>query len=80
MSYVVYLLLCADGTYYTGVTTDLKRRLLEHNEGKVGAKYTKGRRPVVLAYQENAMTRSDAQRREYELRNLSRKEKQKLCA
>ena len=80
MNYVVYLLKCADGTFYTGVTTDMARRLVEHNEGVKGAKYTKARRPVTVAYQETAASRSEAQKREYVLRHLSRVEKQRLAA
>ena len=80
MNYVVYLLKCADGTFYTGVTTDMARRLVEHNEGVKGAKYTKARRPVTVAYQEAASSRSEAQKREYVLRHLSRVEKQRLAA
>ncbi len=77
----VYMLRCADGTLYTGVTTDLKRRVAEHNgEGAAGkgAKYTKARRPVVLAYSETMLDRSAAQMREHALRQLSRAEKEKL--
>lgn len=80
MNYVVYLLECADGTFYTGVTTDMARRLAEHNEGVKGAKYTKARRPVTVVYQETASTRSEAQKREYVLRHLSRVEKQRLAS
>lgn len=76
--YSVYLLRCADGTFYAGVTTDMKRRLVEHNESPKGAKYTKGRRPVSLAYEETCESRSAAQRREYELRTTSRTEKLRL--
>lgn len=75
MSYSVYILECADSTLYTGITTDLKRRVLEHNSAKVGAKYTKARRPVALAYSEKAKTRSAALMREATLKRLTRKEK-----
>jgi putative endonuclease len=78
----VYMLRCADGTLYTGVTTDLKRRVDEHNgEGAAGkgAKYTKARRPVVLVYSETVLDRSAAQMREHALRQLSRTEKEKLA-
>ena len=75
------MLRCADGTLYTGVTTDLVRRLVEHNgeggKGK-GAKYTKARRPVKLVYQESVTDRSAAQIKEAALRNLTRAEKMKL--
>ncbi len=77
----VYMLCCADGTYYTGVTTDLVRRVKEHNgeggKGK-GAKYTKARRPVTLAYSESVESRSIAQQREAALRQLSHDEKKNL--
>ena len=79
-TWFVYMLLCNDGTLYTGVTTDLVRRVAEHNgqyAGK-GAKYTKARRPVKLVYQEDADDRSAAQSREAALRRLSRAEKHQL--
>ena len=74
---VVYILQCADGTLYTGWTTDLERRLRAHNSGQ-GAKYTRGRRPVSLVYHEEQPTRSAAQKREAALRSLSRADKLKL--
>jgi putative endonuclease len=72
------MLECADGTYYTGVTTDVERRLREHNTSPKGAKYTLARRPVTLVYQEVCSDRSTAQQREYVVRNLSRKDKKIL--
>jgi len=76
----VYLLHCADGTLYCGYTTDVERRLAEHNgTGKVtGAKYTSGRRPVQLVYQESCDTRSAALIREAAIKKLSRAKKEKL--
>ena len=74
---VVYILQCADGTLYTGWTTDLERRLRAHNSGQ-GARYTRGRRPLHLVYQEEQPTRSAAQRREAAIRRLSRADKLKL--
>ncbi len=74
---IVYVLQCADGTLYTGWTTDLERRLRAHNDGQ-GARYTRGRRPVRLAYQEEQPTRSAAQKREAAIRRLSRASKLKL--
>lgn len=70
----VYVLECADGTLYTGWTTNIKRRLEEHNTGR-GARYTRGRRPVTLAYWEEAADRSAAQRREAAIRRLRRSAK-----
>ena len=75
----VYLLECADGTYYTGWTTDVARRLRAHNAGR-GARYTRGRRPVRLVYVEEHASRGQAQRREAALRRLSRAEKAALIA
>lgn len=74
----VYMLRCADGSLYTGIATDLKRRLEEHNNSAKGAKYTKVRRPVELVYYENCSDRVDAARREYAIKKLNRKEKLKL--
>nr|WP_241856172.1 GIY-YIG nuclease family protein [Sulfurimonas lithotrophica] len=74
----VYVLKCADDTLYTGVATDLDRRLDEHNSSTKGAKYTRVRRPVELVYYENCADRVDASRREYEIKQLSRKEKLEL--
>ena len=74
---VVYILECADGTLYTGWTTDLERRLQAHNSGR-GARYTRGRRPLRLAYREEQSDRSTAQKREAAIRRLSRADKLKL--
>lgn len=75
----VYVLCCADGTFYTGITTDLARRLSEHNGARPGgARYTRGRRPVTLHYKEAARDRSAAARREAALRRLSRRAKRAL--
>lgn len=77
----VYILRCADGTLYTGITTDLARRLAEHNAGMgQGARYTRSRLPVALAYSEAAQDRSAAAKREAALKRLSRKAKLALCA
>ena len=72
-----YILTCADGTYYCGWTNDLDKRLKAHNQGK-GAKYTRPRRPVVLSYYEAFETKSEAMKREYAIKQLTRKEKLKL--
>jgi len=80
-SWFVYLLLCADGSFYTGVTTGLERRIRQHNGEIVGgANYTRARRPVALAWYEVCIDRSVAQQREYSVRRLSRREKQRLAA
>lgn len=70
----VYMLLCADGSFYTGWSNHLARRLADHNAGK-GAKYTKTRRPVRLVYQEKMISRSAALKREYQIKQLSHAEK-----
>ena len=73
--YFVYILRCADDTLYTGITTDLERRVDEHNNSAKGAKYTRARRPVSLVYSEILENRSDASKREYFIKKMSRKEK-----
>ena len=73
----VYILKCSDGTYYTGYTTDPKRRTQTHNSGK-GAKYTRARIPVELIYTEEYDDKIEAQRREYAIKQLTRAEKEKL--
>lgn len=78
MAWFVYILECADNTLYTGVTTDIDRRLHEHNNSKAGARYTRGKRPVKVVYQESAAHRSAACKREYEIKHLSRAQKQQL--
>jgi putative endonuclease len=80
-AWFVYMLRCADGTLYTGITTDIDRRLAEHNgEGGTGARYTRSRRPVVLAYSEPADSRAEASRREAAIKQLDRTRKLALCA
>ena len=77
----VYILRCADGTFYTGVAMDIARRLQQHNGLLAkGARYTRSRRPVTLAYQEKAANRSAACKREYAIKQLSRGEKIALMA
>ena len=77
MSWRVYILECRDGTLYTGCTDDVPRRLAAHNAGN-GAKYTRGRTPVLLRYCEEQPDRSAALRREAAIKRLTRKEKQAL--
>ena len=76
--YYVYILKCADKTLYTGITTDLKRRVIEHNSSKLGAKYTSGRRPVKLVYSKKFKTRSTASKEEARIKGLTRSEKLEL--
>lgn len=79
MPYYVYLVLCADNTLYTGITTDLERRIDEHNNSnEKGAKYTRARRPVKLVYSEEYENRSEASKREYFIKKMSRKDKVSL--
>ena len=77
--WVLYILECKDGTLYTGITDDLERRLTAHQAGK-GAKYTRGRGPLVLRYVENCEVHSQALRREYAVKQLTKTEKRKLCS
>ena len=73
----LYILRCGDGTLYTGITTDVERRLEEHRSGK-GAKYTRGRAPLELVYREECDDKSAALKREIEIKKLTREEKLKL--
>lgn len=74
MGWQVYIIRCADGTLYTGVTDDIDRRLLAHREGR-GARYTRGRAPLELVYQEPCRDRSEAQKREASIKRMPRKQK-----
>jgi putative endonuclease len=75
----VYILRCADDSLYTGVALDVKKRLDQHNGiVKNGAKYTQARRPVELVYQESSISRSDACKREYAIKSLSKQQKEQL--
>ncbi|MEW5770130.1 MAG: GIY-YIG nuclease family protein [Pseudomonadota bacterium] len=79
-AWYVYILRCADGTFYTGITTDVTRRLAEHNgSGRAGARYTRARRPVSLAHVETVGSRAEAARREAAIRRLGRAGKMALC-
>lgn len=73
--YFVYMVECCDGTLYTGITTDVARRIEEHNTSPLGAKYTKARRPVKLVYSHEYMDRAEASREEARIKTLSRDEK-----
>jgi putative endonuclease len=79
MTWSVYLARCADGSLYTGVTTDPERRLAQHNRG-LGATYTRGRVPVTLVYCEPALDRSGALRREHAIKQLTRAQKEALAS
>ena len=79
MNWTVYILQCADGTLYTGITNDLARRVAEHESG-TGAKYTKGRGPLQLVYQESCEDRGIASKRENKIKALDRKAKLLLIA
>lgn len=76
--YHLYILKCADGTLYTGITVDLERRVWEHNNSKLGAKYTSARRPVELVYSASFDNRSDASKEEWRIKKLTREEKIEL--
>ena len=77
MSHYVYVLRCSDDTLYTGYTTDVQRRVAEHDAGE-GAKYTRGRTPVELVHVEEYSSKSAAMSREYEIKQLKRGEKERL--
>lgn len=75
----VYIVECSDGTYYTGWTNDLEKRIARHNAG-LGAKYTRTRIPVKLVYSENCETKGEALSRERNIKKMTRKEKEELIA
>ena len=79
MDWQVYIITCSDGSLYTGITTDIQRRLNEHGNGS-GAKYFRGRSPVKVVYLEGDHDRSSASRREYEIKCLNRQQKDVLVA
>jgi len=76
--YYLYILKCADKTLYTGITTDLKRRVVEHNNSKLGAKYTSSRRPVKIVYFKKFKNRSVASKEEARIKKLKRIKKLEL--
>ena len=77
--YYVYIVKCADETLYTGIATELERRIVEHNSSDKGAKYTRVRRPVTLVYSEEYPDRSTASKREYKIKKkMNRAEKLSL--
>lgn len=80
-AWTVYIVRCADGSLYTGIATDVSRRVDEHNtSAPLAAAYTRSRRPVALVYQEAADTRSSAAKREYQIKQMSRQEKETLVS
>ena len=79
MNWNVYIIRCSDESLYTGITTDVSRRLEQHAAGK-GAKYFRGRRPKLLVYLETGHNRSSASKREIELKRLRRSDKDRLVA
>lgn len=76
----VYIVECADSSFYTGITTDIQRRIEEHNSDTGGARYTRMRRPVKLVFEQRFKNRSTASKRESEIKKLSRKQKASLIA
>lgn len=77
-TWYVYIVSCRDGTLYTGITTDLTRRLTAHNWGRDGARYTRSRRPVQLVFSEPAPCHSEAARREWEIKRMTVAQKMAL--
>lgn len=78
MNWSVYMIRCSDASLYTGVTTDIDRRFKEHKEGKTGAKYTRAKIVLHVAYVETCASRSEAQVREHQIKKLSKAEKEAL--
>jgi putative endonuclease len=78
-NWYIYILRCNDGSLYTGICRNIKRRLHEHNNLKAGARYTRTRRPVELVYVEAVATRSAAARREYRIKRLTSEQKRDLA-
>lgn len=79
-TYSVYIVECRDGTYYTGIATDVERRFAEHEAGRRGARYLRGRGPLRLVFAEQVGDRSRAQRAEYRVKQLARQKKRELIA
>ncbi len=77
--WTIYILRCSDNSLYTGITKNIAKRVEEHNsDGRLAAKYTRSRRPVLLVYEEHAASRSDATRRELEIKRMGKKAKEML--
>ena len=79
-TWYVYLLRCNDNSLYAGITTDINRRLHQHNHTKLGAKYTRAKRPVTLVFLEAASDKSTASKREYQIRKLTKLNKEELVS
>ena len=79
MAWFVYIAECSDGSYYAGIATDVERRIAEHNAG-VGAKYTRSRTPVTCVWSEEHPDRSSASKRECEIKQMSRAQKERLVS
>ena len=78
--WIMYVVRCADGSLYTGITTSVSRRLFEHNYGMKGAKYTRSRRPVEVVYTEECDNHSDALKKEWAFKKLSKTKKERTIA
>lgn len=76
--YYVYILKCADDTLYTGIATEVDRRVKEHNSSDLGARYTRNRRPVKLVFSKKFKNRAEASKEEFRIKNLTKEEKLKL--
>lgn len=79
-TWYVYLLRCNDNSLYAGITTNIERRLHQHNHTKLGAKYTRAKRPVTLAFIETAQDKSSACKRECQLKKLNKSQKEQLVS
>lgn len=80
-SWTIYIVRCSDNSLYTGIAKDVGKRVQEHNsDNKLGAKYTRSRAPVTLVYTESAETRSDATKRECEIKKMDKKSKEMMLA
>ena len=78
--WLMYVVRCADGSLYAGVTKNLRKRVLEHNYGMRGAKYTRSRRPVKVVYEEEGSDHSDALKKEWAFKKLSKTRKERIIA
>jgi len=76
----LYIVSCSDGSLYTGITTDVERRVLEHNDGPNGARYTRAKRPVTLCFTMPFPSRSEASKAEHKVKKLSRSQKERLIS